>query len=168
MKRRLFTVLAMGALLAAPAVAQRGRGWRAGTPPTPEERLARRLDFLATYLNLSEGQKAQFKTALEALQAKQQATWQKMIELRTKLQEAVRSNAGAQAIQAITAEISKLQAERMAAQAQTMAMLRNLLTQEQRDKLDKLCPGSCGLGMGLGGGWGYGSRGLRLRAGAPI
>lgn len=170
MKRRLFTILAAGALLTVPAAAQWGRGWGAGAgaPATAQERLERRLDFLATYLNLSEGQKAQFKTALEALQTRNQAVVQKMIELRTKLHEAVRNNAGAQAIQAIAAEMGKLHAERIAAQAQTMATLRASLTQEQRDKLDKLCPRGCGLGFGVGFGRRAGGRKLGLDAGARI
>lgn len=170
MKRRLFTILAAGALVAAPAAAQwgRGRGAGAGAPATTQERLERRLDFLATYLNLSEGQKAQFKSALEALQTRNQATMQKTIELRTKLQEAVRNNAGAPAIQAIAAELGKLHAERIAAQAQTMAMLRSQLTQEQRDKLDKLCPRGCGLGFGAGFGRRAGARAAGLGAGARI
>lgn len=168
MKRRLFTILAAGALIAAPAAAQWGRGWGAGKPANPEDRLTRRLDFLATYLNLSEGQKAQFKAALEALQTKNQATVQKITELRTKLQDAVRNNAGAQVIQAIAAELGKLHAERIAAQAQTMAALRALLTQEQRDKLDKLCPRGCGLGLGAGFGKGGRALGLGLQRGAAI
>ncbi|MCS7315823.1 MAG: Spy/CpxP family protein refolding chaperone [Bryobacterales bacterium] len=165
MKRRLFTILAAGVMLAAPAVAQwgRGRGAGAGAPATAEERLQRRLEFLATYLNLSEGQKAQFKTAWEALATRLRTLAQKELELRTKLQEAVRANEGAQAIQAIASELGKLHAERIAAQAQTMASLRGLLTQEQRDKLDKVCPRGCGLGLGFGrGARGLGFGGARI------
>ncbi|MGC8794004.1 MAG: Spy/CpxP family protein refolding chaperone [Bryobacteraceae bacterium] len=164
--KRLSTMTLAGALLAATAAAQWGRGWRGGATtgnaPTVQQRIERRLDFLATYLNLTEGQKARFKSALEALQAKNQATWQKELEIRTKLQEAVRSGAPAQTIQALADSLGKLHAERIAAQVQTMATLRGLLTQEQRDKLDKLCPRGCGLGRGgLGpGGLGYG-RGAR-------
>jgi Spy/CpxP family protein refolding chaperone len=166
--KKLLTVSLAGMLLAGAAAAQWGRGWRGGSAtgaaPTVQERLERRLDFLATYLNLSEGQKAQFKSALEALQARIQATWQKEVEIRTKLQEAVRSGASAQTIQQLAQSLSTLHAERITAQAQTMAQLRSLLTQEQRDKLDKLCPRGCGLGLGFGmgafgrGGFGHGRR----------
>jgi len=164
--KKLLTISLAGLLLAGTAAAQWGRGWRGGaatggTAPTAQQSFERRLDFLATYLNLSEGQKAQFKSALEALQAKNQATWQKTIELRTKLQEAVRNNAGAQVIQPLAEGLGKLHAERIAAQAQTMATLRGLLTQEQRDKLDKLCPRGCGLGLG---GFGAGRFGFGRRA----
>jgi hypothetical protein len=152
--KKLFIISLAGMLAAGTAAAQRGRGWRGGAgkgaAPTAQQRLERGLEFLATYLNLSEGQKAQFKSALEAQQARNQATLQKMIELRTKLQEAVRSNAGPQVIQPLAESLGKLHAERIAAQAQTMVTLRGLLTQEQRDKLD-LCPRGCGLGFGVGG-----------------
>lgn len=161
MKRTLLIVAAIG-LLAGNAAAQWGRGWgRAATPgqtATPGTRYERRLEFLATYLNLSEGQKAQFKSALEALQAKNQTIWQKMAETRTKLQEAVRNNAGPQAIQPLADTLGKLHAELIVAHAQTMATLRGLLTQEQRDKLDKLCPRGCGLGGFGPGGMGFGRR----------
>lgn len=162
MKRTLLIVAAIG-LLASTAAAQWGRGWgRAATPGqtvTPGTPYERRLEFLATYLNLSEGQKAQFKSALEALQAKNQTIWQKMTETRTKLRDAVRNNAGAQVIQPLADALGKLHAELIVARAQTMATLRGLLTQEQRDKLDKLCPQGCGLGGFGGRGMGFGRRG---------
>jgi len=164
MKRSLLIIAAV-AMLAGQAAAQWGRGWGRNLAPgqaaAPGARYERRLEFLSTYLNLSEGQKTQFKAALDALQTKNQTTWQKMVELRTKLQEAVRNNAGPQTIQPLADSLGKLHAELIAARAQTMATLRGLLTQEQRDKLDKLCPRGCGF-AGLGpGGLGFG-RGPRL------
>jgi len=157
---------ALAGVLATTAGAQWGRGFgrgsAAGQPAqgmTPEARLERRLEFLATYLNLSEGQKAQFKSAYEALNTKTQSTLQKVQELRLKLQEAVRNNAGAPAIQALANQLGQLHAELIAARAQTWASLLGLLTQEQRDKLEKLCPRGCGLGVLGPGGLGVGLRG---------
>ncbi len=167
--RKILMAAAVAALLTTTAAAQWGRGFgrgmaagQAGQNVTPEQRLERRLEFLATYLNLSEGQKAQFKSAYEALNTKTQATLQKMQELRLKLQEAVRNNAGAPAIQALANQLGQLHAEMIAARAQTWASLLGLLTQEQRDKLQKLCPRGCGLGIlgpgGLGAGFRRGAR----------
>jgi len=158
--KRVLTVMAAAALLSGSAAAQWGRGfgrgWAAGQPGARAQASERRLEFLAGYLNLSEGQKAQFKSAQEALQAKTQASAQKAQELRLKLQEAVRNNAGAPAIQALANQLGQLHAELIAARAQTQATLLGVLTQEQRDKLAKICPRGCGLG--LGGGLGAGLR----------
>lgn len=164
--RRTLMIAAVAGLLATTAPAQWGRGFgramaagQAGQSGTPGQRLERRLEFLAAYLNLSEGQKAQFKAAYEALNTKLQANIQKVQELRSKLQEAVRNNPTL--IPTLAAEIGKLHGEMIAARAQTIVSLRNLLTQEQRDKLDKLCPRGCGVG-GLGAGPLGAGRGWRL------
>lgn len=162
--RRILTMAMMAGLLAGGTWAQWGRGFGraavAGPTTAPYER---RLEFLATYLNLSEGQKTQFKAALDALHTKTQTVLQSIEQTQLKLREAVRSNAPAATIQPLAEALGKLHAELIAARAQTMVTLRGLLTQEQRDKLDKLCPQGCGLGLGPGFGLGGGMRhGWRL------
>jgi len=158
--RKLATLTAAAALLATSANAQWargfGRGWAPGQATTAQSRHEQRLNFLATYLNLNEGQKAQFKAALDALLTKTQATVQQAQQLHVKLRDAVRNNAAPATIQSLAAELAKLHTELITARAQTMSTLRNLLTPEQRAKLDSLCPVGCGFGWGGGLGCGRG------------
>lgn len=165
--RKAALLMTFAALLATGASAQRGRGFAGGAAPsqgaTVESRYERWLDRLGTQLNLTEGQKAQFKAALDALQAKVQTLAEQARQLHVQLAEAIRSNAGAPTIRALAEKLGKIHAELIAARAETMLTLRGLLTQEQRDKFDKLCPRGCGLGWGVGGpGLGRGPGGLGL------
>ncbi len=134
----------------------RGAGFGAGAAVTPDQQLERRLEFMAGYLGLTDAQKAQIKAAFQLADQKTQPLVQQMQEIQTKLRDAVRANAPAQTIQTLAESKAKLHVDLTMLHAQTAATVRNLLTTEQRAKLDAL-GGGCGCCLGMG--FGFGGRG---------
>jgi Spy/CpxP family protein refolding chaperone len=71
-----FSIMTAGAVTAIAQPPGGGPGNPAGGPPDYEERIERRVDRMATQLNLTAEQKAQIQAIMEEQHAKHQALWQ--------------------------------------------------------------------------------------------
>jgi Spy/CpxP family protein refolding chaperone len=140
MKTKLWmaTVLA-AALMAAPAVAQRGP--RMGGPGGPMMGdPAQRLSRLATVLDLTEAQKTAAKAIFDNAKTQAQPLGTQMRDAREAVQAAVKENKPDAEIDTLTARTGTLMGQMAAIHAKAQRAFRQLLTQQQREKLDALRP----------------------------
>ena len=136
-------VLTLAALCSLPLAAQRPGG---GSPPAGAPDSAKRHEFIAGYLGLTESQKEQAKTIFADMQG-QDALRGQMQSKREELQAAVKSNQSDQQIEQIAGAIGTLQAQQLAAQSKARAKFYLILTKEQQEKLEafeRVAPGGSG------------------------
>jgi Spy/CpxP family protein refolding chaperone len=125
---------------------------RAGIQVDPQQMVALRIDRLATLLSLTDSQKQQattiFDTAYKATEAQRTLLTQAQQALMT----AAKANQAASEIDKLAANVGSLVAGIRATGAKAFAVFWQILTLEQRTKLDQLCgSGMCGAGGAVGG-----------------
>lgn len=143
---RFSMIMSTALLLAGAAFAQPGSS---RTPPTPEEMVSRRIEHLATQLQLTETQKAQ-ATTIFTEEAKAMTTLQpQMREASTALRNAVKTTGLDADIERSATQLGTLQGQMAALQGKAQGRFRAILTDEQKTKLD--ASGDRGMGFGFGG-----------------
>ena len=115
----------------------------AGTPN------GNRLDFLATFLDLTDAQKAQAQTIFDNAKTAASTFTTQVKDNRTAIQTAIESGKGD--LQALTAAQGGLMGQLAFIRAKAASDFYAILTQAQKDKLAKAPHGFMGL---LGGGFG--------------
>jgi Spy/CpxP family protein refolding chaperone len=146
----LFRIIAVGVLLTATTMAQRGFGPRAsgGSPPDPATIVQNQVARLTTLLSLTPAQASQattiFTNAATAI-----STLQTTLSTdRDSLQTAIKGNATAN-IDQLSATIGTLTGQITSVQSKADAAFYAILTTDQQAKLDQL--GGFGFGPGRGG-----------------
>ena len=140
-------ILAAGAMLAQGPGS--GRGMRAqGMAGTPN---GNRLDFLATFLDLSTAQKASAQTIFDNAKTAAAPLATQVKDNRTAIQTAIESGATDGALTTLTSAQGALMGELAFIRAQAARAFYAILSQAQKDKLAKAPHGFMGL---LGGGSG--------------
>jgi len=132
-----------------------GRG-RGGALVDPQQMASLRVDRMATLLGLTDSQKQQataiFDNAYQATEGQRTLLTQAQQALMT----AAKANQAASEMDKLAANVGSLVAGIRATGAKAFAAFWQILTPEQRTKLDQLCgSGMCGAG-GAGGGFGPG------------
>jgi Spy/CpxP family protein refolding chaperone len=147
--------LAAGLLLAQPAMGR--RAWRnADSNAAPGERAHRGLRgfvFIAGYLDLTEDQKTQLRTIVKDARTEAQALAPQLKDLREAIREAVKNNAGDNAIQILATRQGDLHSQLASIRIKAMVKFYKILTPEQKAKADEL-PGQLEGLFGGGGGRG--------------
>ena len=139
MRLAILTTMAMGLALA------QGPGGPGGPP-----RGQRSLDFLATYLNLTDSQKDQTKAIFDAEQQAMQALRDPIRQAHDALDQASKDNKSDTEIDKLAAAVGNLAGQAAAIHAKSQAKFLALLTSDQKEKLSKL-PGPGGFGGPMGG-----------------
>ncbi|MBI3696942.1 MAG: Spy/CpxP family protein refolding chaperone [Acidobacteria bacterium] len=134
------------------ALAQ-GPGGPGGMNPQP--RGQRSLDFLATYLNLTDSQKSQVQAIFDAEQQAAQALRTSIQQAQEALRQASQDNKSDAEIDKLAAALGTLLGQGAGIHAKAQAKFVALLTADQKDKLSKL-PGPGGFGGPM-----FGPRGPR-------
>lgn len=149
----LSRIIAVGVLLTATTMAQRGFGPRAagGSPPDPATMVQNQVARLTTLLSLTTAQASQattiFTNAATAISTLQTTLGTD----RDSLQTAIKSNATAN-IDQLSATIGALTGQITSVQSKADAAFYAILTTDQQAKLDQLGGfGRGGFGPGLGG-----------------
>ncbi len=122
-------------------------------PPNPAGHAQHRVQYLTTVLNLTATQQQQALTLFTNAGKSGATAHDSMKAAHQALETAVKNNDSAGIEQAATT-IANLMAQRIATQAKAQAAFYQILTPEQRTKLDQLeaqRPGGFGHGMGPGG-----------------
>lgn len=161
MINKLFAVAALSAFAAfaqGPGPGPGGPGRTDRTPPTPEQRIERHVEFLTNYLSLTPSQVTQAKTIFTAEQTAAAALETPMKTAHDNLQNAVKSNLPVPQIEAAATEVGRVHGQMAAVHAKAQAQFRALLTDEQKTKLDSMRRGPGGGGPGGGGPGGPGPR----------
>jgi Spy/CpxP family protein refolding chaperone len=168
MQHRFVKFLAAAALAAGSLYGQGGMpGGRCGggncqgDPPAMQ---ARHLNFLSTFLELTETQKQQATTIFESAAKAAQTLHPLLQQAQTALHDAAKANASPTQIDALAADAGKLMGQMRAIHVKAFAAFYQILTPVQREKFDKMHeagPGAFGPGAGLGPGAGFGGRGPR-------
>lgn len=162
MHRRLAITAALAAMAAGTVFAQApGRANRPMQGQRMEQMQQRRIQRLATLLELTEAQKQQAASIFTDARKQGSALMPQMRTAHTSLREAIKSNDTAQ-IDAAAAEIGRLHGQMRAIHAKSTAAFYNLLTPEQRQKFDELKPG-----FGMMGHGGMRMRMRPMRGGPP-
>jgi Spy/CpxP family protein refolding chaperone len=151
---RLNMMLMSAFVLVGSAFAQRGPG--GGTPPTSEEMISRRVEHLATRLELTADQKAQATTILTEEATALRALQSQMREASTALRDAIRTSGLDADIERAATQLGTLHGTMATVQGKAQARLRGILTADQKAKLDST-EGRRGMGM-RGGPGGFGGR----------
>jgi Spy/CpxP family protein refolding chaperone len=119
--------------------------WQGGPPP------ARRLDYLAGYLSLTDSQKTQAQTIFTASETAAETVRGQAASAHSNLQTAVKANASDAEIDKLAATIGALDGQLTAIRAKAEAKFYALLTAEQKAKYEEM--------RGPGGPGGPGGRG---------
>ena len=125
-----------------------------GTPPTPAEIAARRVEFLTNRLGLSTAQQQQATTIFTNSATAAATVRESLRTARQSLSDAVKSN-GTAAIDQIATTIGGLDAQQTSIEAKADAAFYQILTADQKTKFDS------GVGRGPGGFGGLGRPGAR-------
>ncbi|MFN7544750.1 MAG: Spy/CpxP family protein refolding chaperone [Acidobacteriota bacterium] len=134
MTRSSTLTLLLASALAFPVLAQPPQGG----PHGDGHHAAGRLDFLSGYLALSDSQKQQAQTFFSAAEAARESTRGQIEAAREALQTAVKSNAPNPVIDQRAASIAALEGQALALSATAQRDFYQILTPEQRTKLDTL------------------------------
>jgi len=135
-----------------------GRG-RQGAQVDPQQMVSVRIDRMATMLGLTDTQKQQAKTIFDNAYKAAEGQRTLLTQAQQALMTAAKANQPASEIDKLAANVGSLVAGIRAADAKAFAAFYQILTPEQRTKLDQLCgSGMCGAG-GAGGGFGPGAGG---------
>ncbi len=126
MKRRSF-IAAIAAIPAIPALAQR----RFGGGPN-------RLEFLAGYLGLTDSQKAQAKTILDAAAAASETARGEMMSARETLRDAIKAGKTDTELDQLAAAVGTIEGRLLGIQSKASAKIYALLTTEQKAKYDEM------------------------------
>ncbi len=140
----LFVTLVCGA---SPLLAQ-----NPPAPPDPAARAQHRVQYLTTVLNLTAAQQQQATTIFTNAANSGSTLRDSMKTAHQALDTAIKNNDSAGIEQAAT-NIGNLMAQRIAAEAKANAAFYQILTPDQRNKMDQLKaerPGGFGHGMGRG------------------
>lgn len=122
------------------------------TPPstqTPEQRIARRVEYLTTLLTLQPSQVTQITTILTDEYKAASALDTSLQTARTAVRDAVTALASDATLDRLTAAAAQLEGQSEAIHAKAQVKLLTVLTADQRAKLDKF--GGQGEGRGPGG-----------------
>ena len=136
MKVWMSAVLA-AALLVAPAIAQRGPRFGGPGGPMggdPEQRLS----HLATLLDLTEAQKTAAQAIFDNAKTQSEPLAPAVKEAHAAVQTAVKDNKSDGDIDTLTARVGTLTGQLGAINAKSQRAFRQLLTQQQREKLDSM------------------------------
>ncbi len=163
--KKIASICAAVAMSAALVSAQ-GMGRRnPGTPPDQQTMIQRRVDTLATMLNLTDAQKAQATTIFTNAITASQNIHQNMLTARDSLAGAIKTNDGA-AIDSLSVNIGNLMGQIVAIESKADAAFYALLTPDQQAKYEAMPRGYGGgmrgsgmMGPGMmGGGFGQSRR----------
>jgi Spy/CpxP family protein refolding chaperone len=137
-----------------------GRG-RGGAQVDPQQMVSLRVDRMATLLSLTDSQKQQATTIFDNAYKATEGQRTSLTQAQQALMTAAKANQPASEIDTLAADVGSLVAGMRATGAKAFAAFWQILTLEQRTKLDQLCgSGMCGAGMrgagGAGGGFGPG------------
>jgi hypothetical protein len=162
MKTRLLvlTLALAGAALAQGPGGGFRRGNANGTPPTPADIAARRVQMLTRILNLTPSQQTEITTLLTNEAASLAVNAPTLQTARTSLLDAIKTNNVGQ-IDVLTSQIGSLEAQQNAIRAKTAASIYALLDDMQKTKVGNGLRGILGAGPGGGPGPGMGPRGPR-------
>lgn len=131
---RIAIVTALALVTTGVIWAQAGPGFgRFGMHPRGE----RIAQFLTDYLNLTPAQQAQAQALRQATQAENQAVREQLKALFERGREAVKTNNEAE-MQQVAAQVGPLVSQLAASHMKAMAKGYTALTQEQKDKLERL------------------------------
>ena len=160
MSNKWTRLMAVATVTAGLALAQ-GPGFPRGgdAPGSPQDAQQRRLNFLATFLGLTDSQKEQAKSTFDAADQASQPVRDQLTQAHQALRDAVKTNKTDTQIDQLAAALGVLEGQMAAIQTKAHAKFYALLTPEQRDKLDQV-PGPGGPG---GPGGGFGGRQFRQR-----
>ena len=159
MRLAMIATMAMGLALAQGPGGPEGPGGAGG--PNPQQRGQRYLDFLATYLNLTDSQKSQVKAVFDAEQQALQALQDPAKQAHDALNQAVKDNKSDAEIDKLAAAVGTLAGQQAAIHAKSQVKFLAVLTPDQKDKLQML-PGPGRFGGPMGGPGGpMGPRGPR-------
>ena len=125
---RRFLVAALAIASALPTFAQEGRPFGG----------ARRLDFLAGYLGLSDSQKTQAKAIFDAAEQAAQTALGQLASARDALRQAVKANKPDAELDRLAAAVGTLEGQLAAIHAKANARFYALLTTEQKQKYDEV------------------------------
>ena len=120
----------------------RGRGLE-GTGP--QEFQQRRLDFLATYLGLTDSQKDQAKSLFDAADQASRALRDPVRQAHQALDAAAKASKTDAEIDQLAAALGTLEGQLVAIRTKSSAKFYALLTPDQKEKFDKI-PGAGGFG----------------------
>ena len=150
MRNQWKTVSALAVISAGLVLAQ---GPPARRPPAKAEGgpQARQVEFLATYLGLSDSQKDQAKTVFNNAAQAARALRDPLRQAREALRKASEGNRSDGEIDQLAATVGNLTGQIEAIDAKAQARFHALLTPEQTDKLNKMP----GLGLRVGGRGGF-------------
>lgn len=142
MKNRIALMLGAGVLTTGLLVAQapqqntdrpaRGARWAQGMGAKKGGPLGR----MAQHLNLTENQKTQAQTIFKSAAENARPVATQMREARQALQEAAKRNAPQDEIDRLSQNVGSLHAQLAASRARAFGQFYQILTQEQREKLD--------------------------------
>jgi Spy/CpxP family protein refolding chaperone len=135
------------------------------TPPTPEQRIAKRIEYLTALLTLLPTQVTQITTILTDESSQASPVETSLRQARTDLRTAINGLAADAVTAPLATKIGQLSGQLEAIHASSQVKFRSVLTADQRTKLDTLAPGMGGHG-GPGGPGGAGPGGPDRR-GAP-
>ncbi len=134
--RKLITIAA-AALVAAGTLAAQGPGMGAPRPGNMD-RGAHFGEFLATYLDLTDSQKAQVKSIQDAAKAEATPVETQLKAGRQALSDAVKAGKSDGELNALAAQEGVLMGQLAGIHARSLAKIYALLTPDQKDKLSKL------------------------------
>ena len=124
-----------GAVVLVTASVLSAQGPAAGSGPARREKARQ---FLSTYLELTDSQKAQAKGISDAARAQAEPIAAQLKQGRTALRDAVKAGKPDAELDALGAQQGALMGQLAAIRAKSFAKMYLLLTPEQKDKLDKL------------------------------
>jgi 2C-methyl-D-erythritol 2,4-cyclodiphosphate synthase len=142
------------ALVSAQGMGRRNNG---GAPPDPQTMIQRRVDMLATVLNLTDAQKTQATTIFTNALTAGQNIRPNMQAAHQSLADAIKKNDTA-AIDSLSATIGNLMGQTVGIESKADAAFYALLTQDQQAKYDAM-PRGFGAGGGMRGPGGPGMMG---------